>query len=38
MHANFDGWYAGWYAGPRYTSELVPVLVALLAWWLGGQA
>ncbi|MBI5522022.1 MAG: hypothetical protein HY910_05280 [Desulfarculus sp.] len=32
VHAKFDGWYAGWCNGARYTAELVPVLVALLAW------
>lgn len=37
IHAKFDGWYAGWCNGARYTSELVPVLVALLAWHHGHQ-
>lgn len=32
LHAKFDGWYAGWCNGARYTTELVPLLLALLAW------
>lgn len=37
IHAKFSEWWAGWTLGARYTTEIVPVLVLLFAYYINQQ-